>query len=226
MHRFINAFLAVAVVTAFGAAPPRAAAATIYTFDTAADLDAAFERDVILGDSSTIWRGGYGADNGFPASDGGFVHFNQFNTGNSLRFRTGPVTLLQMDVSSQWSAGGAGVNAANVAAADYRLMLYDAAGSLLYDEVLMVATRGAWGQVMLGVADVAVIRIPKRSSDGTGTSGWWPNIDNIVVAGAIAPVPGPATLPLLAGALALLAAAVPLRRRATATCQSKTHRGM
>ena len=102
----------------------------------------------------------------------------------------------------------------------------DAAGSLLYDAVMMVATRGAWGQVTLGVPDASMIRMPKRSRDGAGKSGWWPIFDNIVVAGAVAPVPGPATLPLPAGALALLGTAVPLRRRCVAGCQSKTHRGM
>lgn len=70
------------------------------------------------------------------------------------------------------------------------------------------------------------MRMSKRSSESTATCGWWLNTDNIAVAIAIAPVPGPATLPLLAGALALLGTAVPLRRRCVAGCQSKTHRGM
>ena len=134
-----------AVVAVFDAALPRAAAATTCTFDTAAVLDAAFGTDVMGGDNKMICRARYGADHGFPASHAGFADINRFNTANALRSSTDPATLLQMATGCRWSAGGHEVRASNFAAADNRLTLHDALGSLLSNKVPWGRHAGAYG---------------------------------------------------------------------------------
>jgi len=80
--------------------------AAIYTFDAPADLTDNFFVDVIAGDSLTEWRPGYSAQSGFPASDGGFVHFNQYNSSNSIAFKSGSVFLNSFEISSQYLVEG------------------------------------------------------------------------------------------------------------------------
>ncbi len=207
MSRFIPA-IALAAVLALASS---GAAATVFTFDSSGDLTGNFNLDVIGDDSTTHWRAGYGPSGGFPGSDGGFVHFNQYNTGNSIQFQSGPVFLNSFDISSQWGEGGAGVSNASDAANDYRLMLYDAGLSVIYDQVLTIAAGGVWETLTLNVADVSVIRITRRSGDGTGTGGWWPNLDNVTVNATAAPEPTALALMALG-----LAGAGRLRRRASA----------
>lgn len=172
-----------------------AASATTYTFDSSADLTSNFNTDVVAGDFGTGWRAGYGPTGGFPGSDGGFAHFNNYNEANSLQFKSGPVTLNSFDISSQYSGNGSGVNNATNALGDYRLVLYDTMFNTLYDNVLTVAAGGVWETLTFNIANVSTIWIADRS-DGTGSGGWWPNLDNITV-NETSPVPVPATLPLL-----------------------------
>lgn len=201
------------IATAVALSAGAAATAATYTFDTAADLTNNFNLDVVSGDSHTEHGTGYAAASGFPGSDGGFVHFNQYNTSNSLQFKSGPVTLNSFDISSQHAGRGAGVTAASIALGDYHLKLFDTAFTVLYDQVLTVAGGGVWETLTFDIANVSTIWIDKRSGDQTGTGGWWPNLDNITTGATINVVPVPASLPLLLGGFALLGFAKRRRSR-------------
>lgn len=171
----------------------------MFTFDTATDLSANFDIDVISGDSGTEWHAGYGPASGFPGSDGGFVHFNTFISSNSLAFKGGPVFLQSFEISPQYDSGGSGVSQAIDADLDYHLRLYDISLTPILDTILTVGSTGAWETVTLNQAGVHAIWIARRDLDGTGTGGWWPNLDNITTGN---PVPEPSTFAM--GVVSLL----------------------
>lgn len=177
--------------------------AAVYTFDTSADLTNNFNLDVVAGDSDTRWYEGYESRGGFPASDGGFVSFDQFFTSNSIQFKSGPVLLNSFDISSAYSDSGIGVNDAEAAANDYHLKLFDASFNTLFDDILTVAAGGVWETLYFDLANVSTIWIAQRV-DSTGWLGWTPNLDNVVVNEAVQAIPVPATLPLLATGLVTL----------------------
>jgi hypothetical protein len=178
--------------------------AAVYTFDTSTDLTDNFNIDVVAGDFGTQWQSGYGSSGGYPASDGGFVLSNWYDSSNSIQFASGPVLLNSFDISSQYSSGGWGVFEAERAANDYHLKLFDEFFNPLFDEILTVAEGGVWETLYFDLANVSTIWLAQRDDDGTGTGGWWPNLDNIVVNEAVQAVPVPAALPLLATALGSL----------------------
>ena len=184
--------------------------ATTYTFDTSADLTSNFDSDVLQGDTFTAWRAGYDATTSYEGSDGGFVWFNGYHDSNSIQFKSGPVTLNSFEISSQWYGGGRGVIDATNAGDDYRLILYDVSLNVLFDQTLFAAANGAWEAVLLNLSNVSIIQIAARSNDGTGTGGWWPSLDNIVVNESISAVPLPPSAILFGTALLGLAG---LRRR-------------
>lgn len=143
--------------------------AGIITFDAESDLTNNFLLDIFPGDNLTQWRNGYGPSGGFPGSDGGFVLFNDFDTSNSIAFLSGPVFLNRFDISSQWSAGGAGVGFAADAQRDYHLRLYNQSLVPILDTTLQVAENGAWTTETFNVPNVYAIWIDRRDNDGTGT---------------------------------------------------------
>lgn len=191
----------------------RVKAGQVFTFDSSADLTDNFNLDVISGDNYTVWRSGYSAVDGFPGSDGGFVDFNDYRSSNSIAFKAGPVTLNSFDISSQYYAGGYGVVEAINAQLDYHLRLYDQNLSVLLDEIRTVDPTGAWTTLTFNTPNVYAIWIGRRDNDGTGTGGWWPNIDNVRVNDLTA-VPEPTTLvPAILAALVGLGYGWSQRRR-------------
>lgn len=177
------------------------ASAVTFTFDSAVDMTSNFAIDVLAGDTGTQWRPGYTASGPFPASDGGYVHFNFFNDSNSLQFLSGPVTLNSFDISSQHSFGGSGVNNADGGNGLYNLILYDNGLNELYNQTLTIAAGGVWETLTFNIPNVHTIWI--EGPGLTASQGWWPNIDNIV-ADEAATVPVPASILLLGGALGAL----------------------
>ncbi|HEX7878511.1 MAG TPA: FlgD immunoglobulin-like domain containing protein [Candidatus Eisenbacteria bacterium] len=158
------------------------ASATVFSFNTGPDLTNNFNRDVRPGDSGTHWEPGYGACNGFPASDGGIVYFDDYASSHSIQFKTGPVTLNSFQISSQRFVCGDGVGAANIAANDYLLRLYDAAGNVVHEEFRIIAAGGAWETLTFNIANVSTIWIAStRNATGEFGSGWWPVLDNVTV---------------------------------------------
>ncbi|MEM7454327.1 MAG: hypothetical protein AAF456_08215 [Planctomycetota bacterium] len=155
--------------------------AVTYTFDTSADLIDNFNLDVVTGDANTNWRSGYSAGPPIEASDGGFVHVNQYNTSNSIQFADGPVYLNSFEISSNYDQSENGRTFANAAADDYHLILYDSSFNVLFDQTLTASPTGSWDEVTFDIANVSTIWIDRRDGDGTGTGGWWPNLDNIRV---------------------------------------------
>jgi len=156
--------------------------ATVFTFDTSLDLTNNFNRDVRPGDSGTHWEPGYSACNGFPGSDGGIVYFDDYASSHSIQFKTGPATLNSFQISSQRFACGDGVAAANIAANDYLLRLYDQAGNVLHEETRIIAAGGAWETLAFNIANVSTIWIAStRNMTGEFGSGWWPVLDNVTV---------------------------------------------
>ncbi|MEM7454325.1 MAG: PEP-CTERM sorting domain-containing protein [Planctomycetota bacterium] len=153
--------------------------AVTYTFDTSAELFTNFDIDVIGGDGFSQWRPGYIAGPAIEASDGGFVHFNNWDRANSLRFLSGPVFLNSFDLSSNFSQSTGGTNQANSVGNDYRLVLYDTSFNVLYDQTLLVSPTGSWDEVTLNVDNVSTIWL--NTHNVNGPQGWWPNVDNIRV---------------------------------------------
>ena len=208
MYGLTTCVLNIAVITLV-AMPPASAEAitkppTVFSFDGSADLGDNFFTDVIAGDARTEWRPGYSAQAPFPASDGGFVLFNQYDTGNSLAFKNGSNFLNSFEVSPQYGKGGSGVAEAIEAGLDYRLTLYNIDLEPVYSAVLITNSTGAWDKLTFDLPDIYAIGIAPRTSP-TDFRGWWPNIDNVRVNW---PVPEPSTLALAAlGALGLLIAA-------------------
>jgi hypothetical protein len=218
--RIAPAFAFAAALTAMTAALTAAAPAlaSTYTFDTAAELTDTFNLDVIGGDFGTQHRSGYAAQGGFAGSDGGFVHLNYFDSGNSLQFKSGPAMLTSLSLSAAYAASGAGAMQASRGGMDIVLTLYDEGLSQIYSATHLMAENGVWETLELNVARVSVIQIAARWSAHGVYDGFWPNIDNIVtadtpidvVSNQVASVPVPAAAPLLAGALGALSL---LRRR-------------
>lgn len=159
--------------------------ATVFTFDTGPDLINNFNLDVRPGDSGTHWEPGYSACSGFPGSDGGYAYFDDYASSHSLQLKTGPATLISFQISSQRFACGDGVAAANSAANDYLLRLYDQAGNVLLEENRIIATGGAWETLTFNIANVSTIWIAStrwdRDMTGEFGSGWWPVLDNVTV---------------------------------------------
>ncbi|HLL12361.1 MAG TPA: PEP-CTERM sorting domain-containing protein [Rubrivivax sp.] len=207
---FITRLAGAAVLSAAAAA----AQAAVITFDNNGALNSNFTTDVFAGDTGTQFQQGYAAQNGFAGSDGNFVHFNMFDTANSLRFKSGPVLLNSFTISSQYGGGGAGVSNADNNGRDYTLELYDNNNMLIHSATMLVGARGSWDEVQLDVAGVRTMRILATWSAPNVFDGWWPNIDNIRFNETAQPaqVAEPGALALVLAALAGLA--VTRRRRA------------
>ena len=190
-----------------------AAQAAVITFDNNGALNSNFTTDVFPGDSGTEFQQGYGPQNGFAGSDGNFVHFNMYDTGNSLRFKVGPVFLNSFTISSQYAGGGAGTSNADNNGRDYTLELYDDNNALIQSTTMLVGARGSWDEVQLDVAGVRTMRILATWSAPNVFDGWWPNVDNIRFNEGVQPsaIPEPGALALVLAALA--GVAVTRRRR-------------
>ena len=191
-----------------------AAQAAVITFDNNGALNSNFTTDVFAGDTGTEFQQGYAAQGGFAGSDGNFVHFNMYDTGNSLRFKGGPVFLNSFTISSQYAGGGAGASNADDNGRDYTLQLYDDNNALIHSAMMLVGARGSWDEVQLDIAGVRSIRILATWSAPNVFDGWWPNVDNIRFNEGVQPsaVPEPGALALVLAALA--GVAVTRRRRA------------
>lgn len=173
--RLVSQIASIAALSALALA----AQATTLTFENAGELTANFDTDVFAGDSGTEHQSAYGSSGGFVASTGRFVHFNMYDTGNSLRFIAGPVFLNSFTISSQYAGGGQGAADADNNGRDYTLELYDDTNTLIRSDTLLVGARGSWDTVDLDVAGVRTLRILATWSAQNVFDGWWPNVDNI-----------------------------------------------
>lgn len=181
------------------------ATALIYSFDTPADLQNNFNKDVFfstLGDAGITWEPGYVAQNGFPGSNGGYILFDDYRTPASLQFKTGPVFLNSFTISSQRFGNGDGVQAAQDAGNNYHLRLYDGNNNILLDQQRIIASGGVWETLTFDLANVWTIWIGRTDDGNHLQQGWWPVIDGIRVNEQPNAVPLPAALPLFATGLA------------------------
>ena len=187
------------------------------SFDTAADLTSNFNLNVLPGDSSVNWRSGYGPSGVFSGSDGGFAHFNNFPTSDSIGFKIGEVFLNSFDVSSQWYEGGSGVSAANAAGNDFRLNLYDSGLNLVFTADYFLPANGDWTTITVNTPGVYAIQIVNAMGINPG-QGFFANIDNIVFNEATGVVPEPATLFVWSGlGLPRLARSTPVQEESRPT---------